>query len=126
MDAAYGQIQTYWDHSMDLYALSEHLSDMETDPGMLKKLTRLRQLIDGAVLAEVHGAEVPGSRGMSVHCPRNEVKTYNQVEYTKTLFQQTQWGRLLQAYNRSGQAAQNWRMLIKGHNGKTPFGKSNT
>jgi len=125
LDRNYDQIQSYYGYNMDLFALSERLSAEETDPGVLRKLESLRSLIELAVIAEVHGDEVSGSRGIAVFCPKKSNKFFSDVGYSDNLFaKSTLWGVLLGHYNNGSRSDQSWSQIMQRHSGLIPLKKN--
>lgn len=121
LSAHYGEMQSYYNYNMDLHSLLSVLSEGETDAEMLGKLSRLKEMIGRAVLAEAHGAEVPDSRGIAIFCPKAGMMGHNQSQYSNTQFAQAcKWGELLDHYVNGTPGARTLRTLHLQHDGRVP------
>ena len=99
LDARLAEIQTYNDFNMDLHSLAGHLIRFEGDPTMADRLADLQNRIDQAVIAEIHGENVPGSRGVAIYFPTPGVSPFHPEDYTPLAFAAaTRWDDILAAH----------------------------
>jgi hypothetical protein len=99
MDSHLSHIQTYAGFNMDLHSLATHLAGYEDDPAMTAKLVELQSRIDQAVIAEIHGEDVPGSGGIAIHFPKPGEIAFHPDDYSIVAFAAaTRWDEILQSY----------------------------
>lgn len=100
----YTDLETYAGFNMDLSDLAEKMALAEKDGEARESWKELQDLIGQAVVAEVHGGNHPGSRGMAIFCPRKGSNQQQQLAaYPPTRFAQlTSWDEILGAYLSGG------------------------
>ncbi len=120
----YTEAETYADFNMDLSNLAEKMALAENDGEAREAWKDLQDLIGQAVVAEVHGSEHPGSRGIAIFCPRKGSHRQQQQfsAYPSIRFAQvTSWDEILGAYlSGSPRGSVRFPEMSAGHDGLCP------
>lgn len=123
LEERYVDLETYAGFNMDLSSLAEAMALAENNAGAREAWKELQDLIGQAVVAEFHGGNHPGSRGIAIFCPRKGSSQQKEFSaYAPTSFAQvTSWGELLSAYlSGSPPGAALFPEMPAGHDGLCP------